>query len=343
MSNIQFKNRCCWKYHYTSKCRARSIARYLESGEELSSRKPKERGMGPIRWRSVRREGNELAVRVIAGLVKTCRQGLDDEQTVQKKNGDENKNSNKGSRGWQAPKQVRACASTVTTTGRRGVRRSKKGLLGWQVPRQGSDQVRLPRQGTDQNEKKNGDPARVHKAGSKQQVGARAFAVTRNGQRRSQCGSWEESGGESRLVHVGARTAKKITRNGQQGACDKGGSPNRWKFIHKGRPSTISATVWGSLARGTDLSTAPYYIKLTLSLSRAHGDTKSVVSQSERQEKDYVQDRGMRLWAMHDVTYFEEAVHTTNWLRFFPSIFFSLAKSNFEDDISQKVFPCPER
>ena len=75
-------------------------------------------------------------------------------------------------------------------------------------------------------------------------------------------GSWEPE-----------RRKKKITRNGRQGACDKDGSPNRRKFVHKGRTATMSATVRGALARGTDLSTAPCYIKLTLS-SRAHGGTR---------------------------------------------------------------------
>ena len=48
---------------------------------------------------------------------------------------------------------------------------------------------------------------------------------------------------------------------------------HRRKFVHTGRTSTMSATVRGALARGTDLSTAPCYIKLTLS-SRTHGDTR---------------------------------------------------------------------
>ena len=122
----------------------------------------------------------------MANLVKTCPQGLGDEQAVQRKNGDENQNSNKGSRGWQAPKQVRACVSTVTRTERRGSAVIQEGFAGLAGSKTGvgSGASAVTRNG---RKGKNGDPARVREAGSKQQVGARASAVTMNGRRRSQC------------------------------------------------------------------------------------------------------------------------------------------------------------
>ena len=63
--------------------------------------------------------------------------------------GDENKKkSNKGSRGWQAPKQVRACVSTstVTRTGRRESAAIQEGFAGLAGSKTGvgSDQVRPP-------------------------------------------------------------------------------------------------------------------------------------------------------------------------------------------------------
>ena len=128
-------------------------------------------------------------MRVMANLVKTCPQGLGDKQAVQRKAGMKiKKKSNKGSRGWQAPKQVRACASTstVTRTGRRGsaaIQEEFAGLAGSKTGL-GSGASAVTR---NERRKKNGDPAGVREAGSKQQVGARASAVTRNGRRRSQC------------------------------------------------------------------------------------------------------------------------------------------------------------
>ena len=96
-----------------------------------------------------------------------------------------------------------------------------------------------------------------------------------------------------------------------KGACGKGGSPNRRKFVHKGRTSTMSATVRGALARGTDLSTAPCYIKLTL-LSRAHGGTRKcrATKWETREERRMNMYKSMRICAMHNVLYNEEAVHT---------------------------------
>ena len=124
--------------------------------------------------------------------------------------------------------------------------------------------------------KRNDDPSGV---GSEQQVGACASAVTRNGRR-----MWSlqpemttvdpneegivEKNPVVRAGSWGPEQRKKITRNGRQGACDEGGSPNRRKLVHKGRTTSpeMSATVHGALARGTDLFTAPCYIKLTVAV-----------------------------------------------------------------------------
>ena len=94
--------------------------------------------------------------------------------------------------------------------------------------------------------------------------------------------------------------------------CVKKKNQRREKKMSVDESTCTRSPGWTTTASKLDiLSTAPCYIKLALS-SRAHGDTGKcrVTKWETREERRMNMYESMRIWAMHNVLYNEEAVHT---------------------------------